>query len=515
LEERGDESEVARARYIRLALEKNRLPRHDARRGELLLRMGAILKEYRSRWFPDSPLIRDSPWKARHRGFLRHVRGTAVQFNEHAASLFVAEPVTGLYLEPGHAGFDQFAASPFLSRLRDIQLPKDSLPPGALAVLAGRLSSLRKLYLSYWKASRLELEVFVRAPWPHLKEFATLGCNLDDDAVRMLVGMKAPRMDGLQFACESFGVKGVNHLLGAPWVSQLTQLDLTRMGQPLTLDALQALAQAPQLASLRSLNLSHNRLGAEGVTVVAESPFFKQVRRLDLSYTEGGTRGLISLFNGPALHQVSHLSYLNNGLDFTKAEEGGTPWPSLRRLDINPLTDLGLSWLLDRSRLRSLRHLVAIRGGLTGAGFLTLLRSSLPRSLVSLYLSSNRLGPLDGLPPSLDFPRLRALEMSDCRLGDQGTARLLGGLRAPNLRRLSLYQNDLSNEAVRALASNPTYRNLEHLSMSYHPGIDDQGARLLCESPHLSRLKSVQLFETGVSEDALARLRRRFRHVRR
>jgi hypothetical protein len=250
--------------------------------------------------------------------------------------------------------------------------------------------------------------------------------------------------------------------------------------------------------------------------VLAGSPCLGQVRRLDLSYTEGGARGLIALFNSPTLRQVRDLSYGSNGLDFTALDDARvTPWPSLRQLYISPVSDHGLSWLLDRSLLAPVRHLWAFMAGLTGAGFLALLRSSLPESLVSLILSSNHLGPLDGLPPALDFPRLRTLELDRCHLGNQGAARLLQALRAPNLRTLSLYQNELGNEAVEALTSNPTLRNLEELSMSYHPGIDDEGARLFCEAPYLDRLGELKLFEAGISDDALAQLRRRFRHVRR
>jgi uncharacterized protein (TIGR02996 family) len=513
LEEHGDESDSARAEYIRLTVEKARLRRSDPRREQLLGRMRALLKQHRSRWFADSPLVRPSPWKARHRGFIRHARGNAFQFYEHAAALFAAEPVTCLYLEPG-AVFDAFAASPYLARLREIKFPEGSLPPGGLAQVARRLSSLRKLELSYWRAGFVDLDVFVRAPWPHLQELRTLHCGLDDRALALLAGMNAPRLECLQLACEQFGPRGIEHLLGAPWLAQLTQLSLTLMGQPPTPDTLHALAHAPQLARLRFLNLSHNPLGPQGLKVLAESPHFGQVRRLDLSYTEGGAGGLMALFNSSTLSQVRNLSFGGNELDFTAIEEGQvTPWPSLRDVYISPLSDQGLSWLVDRSLLSSVRHLWAPSAGLTGTGFLALLRSALPHSLVSLVLSTNHLGSLDGLPSALEFPRLRLLELDHCYLGDQGAVRLLQALRAPSLRRLSLYQNELSNEAVGALTSNPTLCSLEEVSMSYHSGIDDEGARLFCESAYLDRLRVLQLFETSISDKALTRLRRRFRHV--
>jgi hypothetical protein len=424
--------------------------------------------------------------------------------------------VTGLYLEPGQAGFDQLAASPFLARLREIDFPERSLPRGGLAQVAGRLSSLRKLEVNGWGATLAELDVFVRASWPHLKHLLFHRCGLDDPALGLLASMRAPQLECLRLVSERFGPRGLASLLDAPWLSQLTQLDLTQMGQALTPEALQALTHTPQLTNLRSLNLSHNRLGAEGLAVLADSPHLGQVRRLDLSYTEGGARGLIALFNSAILAGVRDLSYSSNGINFQEVDGGKvTPWPCLRRLSINPLSDHDLSWLLDRSLLDTVRHLWLFLAGLTGAGFLALLRSRLPRSLVGLSLSHNHLGSLDGLPSALDFPRLRWLELDSCRLGDQGAVRLIRALRAPNLRQLSLYQNELSNETVQAITSNPSLRHLEELSLSFHPGIDDEGARLFCESPLLERLDQLQVLDTGVSDSALAQLRRRFRRVRR
>ncbi len=177
------------------------------------------------------------------------------------------------------------------------------------------------------------------APWPHLKEVLFHRCGLDDHALRLLVRMNAPQMDCLRLVSEQFGAGGIDHLLGAPWLSQLTELDLTQMGQPITPGTLQALAHTPRLANLRSLNLSHNRLGPEGLNVLAGSPCLGEIRRLDLCYTDGGGRGLIALFNSPTLRQVRDLSYGSNGLDFTGIEDSKvTPWPSLRRLYVNQLS---------------------------------------------------------------------------------------------------------------------------------------------------------------------------------
>jgi hypothetical protein len=429
--------------------------------------------------------------------------------------------VTSFYLEPGRAGFADFAASPLLGRLEDVDFPSGSLPVGGLAqvVGAGHLPAVvRNLELSHWPASHAELDVFVRGKWPRLRSLFFHRCGLDDVALAVLARLQAPQLEQIRLVSEGFGLDGVQHLLGAAWVRQLVRLDLVQLGRRSGLEGLAALVDTPLLANLRRLNLGYNPLGPTGLRTLAGSPHLGLVRHLDLSYADGGAPGLLDLFNSPTLCQVRTLFYGSNGANFDAvADRPVAGWPRLRTLYIssNPLGDRGLSWLLDRSLLRAVRDLWITHARLTGVGFVALLRSPLRRSLVSLNMGHNPLGPLEDLPAVADLPRLRELELESAGLGDRGAGRLVRALRAPELRELILYENDLGNETAHAVASNASLRNLEKLSLSYHPNLDDEGARLLEESPYLERLTTLQLFETGISDQALARLRRRFRHVSR
>jgi hypothetical protein len=110
---------------------------------------------------------------------------------------------------------------------------------------------------------------------------------------------------------------------------------------------------------------------------------------------------------------------------------------------------------------------------------------------------------------------LRTLDLDGCQLGDEGAVRLLKALRAPNLRSLSMSKNNFTNEAVQAITSNATLCKLERLSLSYHPAIDYYGAWQLYEASNLGRLKHINLLDAGISDHTLARLRKRFGHVRR
>ena len=71
LEEHGDDTDRARAAYIRLAIEKAGLPRRHHRRTRLQNEMNVLLQAHHRRWFPRSPLLH---FAGRHRGFICHAR---------------------------------------------------------------------------------------------------------------------------------------------------------------------------------------------------------------------------------------------------------------------------------------------------------------------------------------------------------------------------------------------------------------------------------------------------------
>jgi uncharacterized protein (TIGR02996 family) len=516
LAEHGDEADVARAEYVRLALARARLPEVDDRHRDMRQRMKALAQHHRTRWFPASPLLK----KARlRRGFISYVRSPALEFNRQAEELFAVEPVTAMYVERGTEDFANFAANPLLSRFRKIDFSQGSLPPTGLAQLTqgGHLPALEDLSLWSCPLTHDDIAAFVRGRWPRLRRLFFHRCDLDDADLEALSRLKAP-LDQLLLSSLFVGPDGVRYLLRAPWIAQLVNFQL--VSDPETLlgkEGVAALFRTPQLANLRRLDLSYNSLGAEGVGLVAGAAHLQELRRLHLADTEGGTGGFLALCRSRALRQLRDLTYSGNGVNFEDfASEQVPSWPELRMLFIafNPLGDQGVAWLTERGVLDRLRELWIGNVNMSGVGFLRLLRSPAARSLGQWENSSSDLSRLDDLPTRIDLPRLREWDLSYCRLGGAGGARLVRALRAPHLRDLALYRNDLDNATVHAVASNSSLRRLEKLSLSYHRAIDDEGVRLLCESPYLDRLIELQLFETGVSKAGLRRLRKRFRHVR-
>jgi uncharacterized protein (TIGR02996 family) len=517
LEEHGDASESARANYIRLAVEKARLPRASQRRAELQRAMNQLLKIHRADWFPDSSLVKVRP---RGRGFIWHARGTTDVFQKHAEALFAREPVTYLYLEPGGHSymFPHFAANPLLRRLRHMDLPQNALPPGGLAALvqSGNLVNLSQLQLSQWNYNRDEFNVLVRADWPKLRHLFTLRCRLDDDALKSLVNLRAPRLTHLTLCTENFGATGLRDLQSAPWLGQLRKLSLPQMQGSFSNEILGEFLEDSRLANLRRLDVSHNPLGPDGITRLARLSHLANVEILNLGYTGAGAAGLLGIFESPHLRKLRDLSFSSNDVSFAgfPPRPRADGWPSLRSFYFgNKITDADFTWMLEHNLFTGPRRLYLSMAELTSASLVKLLCSPRHRRLHTLWMAMNPLGPPGDLPPEILLPRLHELDLSSSALTDAGAAKLLRAMQAPRLWYLNLYKNELGNETVHAISANPSFRNLEKLTLSHHLAINDESARILAQSKYLDCLRELQLFGTNVSKEGLVLLRKRFRRV--
>lgn len=118
--------------------------------------------------------------------------------------------------------------------------------------------------------------------------------------------------------------------------------------------------------------------------------------------------------------------------------------------------------------------------------------------LRTLYLTEHRLGRkgTEVLVASPSLTRLTSLHLAHNALGDPGAALLAGWPGLASIRTLSLGGNSIGIDGVRALAASPFVANLTYLSLwgsIMEPGIGDECARVLANSPQLSRLESLDL----------------------
>ena len=87
LDERGD----PRGEFIRIQIERPRLPRDDPRRGELKAREDELLRRHREEW--EGPLAAVVSHAVFRRGFIDDVLVIAEGFLAHAKTLFARPPV--------------------------------------------------------------------------------------------------------------------------------------------------------------------------------------------------------------------------------------------------------------------------------------------------------------------------------------------------------------------------------------------------------------------------------------
>jgi uncharacterized protein (TIGR02996 family) len=199
---------------------------------------------------------------------------------------------------PGASGFAALAPSPLLGQLTDLDLTATAPDASGLRSLAAssRLGALRRLVLSHNDlAGRLAALVPARLPSP--RSLAISGANLGPDDARALAA--------------------------APWLAGLTTLDLHR--NRLGPEGVAALVSSPHLTSLRTLDLSENQLGEDGLRALAASLCLAGVRRLLLRENGLGGQTAAILASSPHLGQLRHLSLATNALGST------TDWQRFRQ----------------------------------------------------------------------------------------------------------------------------------------------------------------------------------------
>jgi uncharacterized protein (TIGR02996 family) len=77
------------------------------------------------------------------------------------------------------------------------------------------------------------------------------------------------------------------------------------------------LAASPHLVRVKSLDLSENKLGDDGVRALVESPHLKNLRYLRLAKNDLGRDAAEAVVAAPALAGLAHLDFRGNKVDLT------------------------------------------------------------------------------------------------------------------------------------------------------------------------------------------------------
>jgi uncharacterized protein (TIGR02996 family) len=287
LEDRGDQTSMARAEFIRVQIRLAQLDVDVPRRSSILDGLGdgfseQLFQNFRRKYIPsEDPLEADatallrvremdlfrefgSQWRPHlgagvrcpgfRRGFVEEVTLSARVLLRRGERLFQVAPLRRVRLS-AWGSLAELVESPVLARLRGIDLPAHRLSVKELQLL---LSS------------------------PHLSGLQEL--DISSCLLRML--------------------------LGWPGLGRLTHLGLE--SNALNEDDVRELARCRHLTGLRTLNLANNQLGDGAAAALARSCHLGSLCALDLTGNRIGDRGAIALVSSPGLPRLRALYLSNN-----------------------------------------------------------------------------------------------------------------------------------------------------------------------------------------------------------
>jgi uncharacterized protein (TIGR02996 family) len=279
------------------------------------------------------------------------------------------------------------------------------------------------------------------------------------------------RARGLGFGSQYLGDDVLRAFLAAADLRHVTALVLNRCR--LTPAGAAALAAAPGLAGLTTLDLSFNGPAVGLVAALARAPAFR-LEALDLTYNEVTDADAVALAASPHLARLTALS-----------------------LGHSRMSDAGLRALVQSPHLAALTDLElgqAFTGTLTDAGLAALAQSPCP-------------------------PRLRSLVLAGAHVGDAGLAALAGYRHLDALRKLDLSKvrtpfallnaAGITDAGARVLAMLPGLAGLRWLNLENN-ALTDSGAQALLASPHLAGLGYLNLKGNRLSTDTQRAFRQRY-----
>ena len=418
-----DEGRGARAEFIRVQVERARLPQWDARQVRLRLREGELLKQHGRKWKRELPTIKGITWGEFRRGFVAGAAfATFAVLRKNAKACWAVTP-----LEAASARW-----------------PRQTEPVASMASIAG----LRELSIDAGFFHPLAMDHLADSPLlSTLRVLEIRDANLGvDDFGRLTASPHLGKLTALRLPENYIGNGGLRALCNAASLTSLAELDLSqpegygRYNEDPILQAagLEALAAWPGLARLRSLKLSGNEAGRAGLRALLRSPHLTGLKELDLS---------------------------ENGLDGQSIQEFGAARPELQ-LDVlnlgrNLLKNLGAADLALAPCLRDLKALTIDRCELRLTGARRLARAAFLNSLRQLNVNHNSFGP-EGLHALLEKKpqELHTLHISNNDLGDEGAAHLAEAPASDTLQAVDLAHNGLGPHAAQALGGSKHLRNL-------------------------------------------------------
>jgi uncharacterized protein (TIGR02996 family) len=451
LDEQGSS---ARAEFIRSQIERIRLPDWDARQVWLWLREQELLAQHGRKWKEDLPSIKGMNWDGFRRGFVATAIFTSfAELRANAAACWAATPLEAI----------------------TVRWPRRKEKVETLGPIAG----LRHLSINMRVLEQREVVRLAASP--------------------LLSTLRTLTIDG-----GGLGVEGVRHLLASPHLGNLTALRLPN--NDIGDGVISALLEARSLTALAELDLSNTaRYGRYGedpyidsaaVAALAAWPGLARLRSLNLSGNDVGRDGLRALLRSPHAAGLKVLVFRANQVDGTVMDEFEAARPELQLdvLDLGEtlLRDLGPAYLAKAPCLRTLKVLSLDRCEIGLSGARALAGAAFFGGLRRLNVNYNNFGP-EGLLALLEKtpPALHTLQMVANDLGDPGVSYLAESAASDTLLEVDLGSNGLGEHAAHALATSKHLRDLLVLRLDDH-WMSKSAVAALAGSPLGKRLASLE-----------------------
>lgn len=280
---------------------------------------------------------------------------------------------------------------------------------------------------------------------------------------------------------------------------RLRSLDMS--GTPLGGILFETMLGLPALAELRVLHLERSAAGEDTVSVIPRSQLWKRLEVLRIGSIAGELHQLNGLLDAAGPTSLRTLDLSNNRLgDGGLMRLAGSPWAGgLTWLSVaqNHISDDGLKAFAAAGRLPHLRTLH--------------LNFNNPEWLdESAEMSPESVGDagLIALAGSSGFPNLRVIAVNGTAATHAAVDALLN---APHfaLSGLSIQGCQVGPEVVRVLANSPRLARLNWLDLSHNSQLGDDVLMPLAESPYLCRLTELDLRGNYADDDVTAAFRQR------
>jgi uncharacterized protein (TIGR02996 family) len=284
LDENG---EPDRARFIRLQYELEKLPPVGPKTAKLKKEEEALLKKHEKQWAGEiTALVRLARFR---RGFIEQVWITAEQFLGSAGRLFELTPIRTVRFEEIGDRMPALVASPHFGRAEEVGFPSYIMHQlghdGRFEVLvaAPALARIRRLDLGTSYLHRHHAEQLARCPYLGSVVHLRLSSNpIGPDGLTAIVHSdRLPALTSLDlsFGCHA-GLAGLRALVESPLADRLEHL--VAYYASLGDESIKVLAAAPKLKRLLTLDLSHNKITADGFSALIASPHLMGLQRLTL-----------------------------------------------------------------------------------------------------------------------------------------------------------------------------------------------------------------------------------------